>query len=283
MKFKPAPPIVVIEELMRQYGIRPSKQRGQNFLIDEFVYDTIIETANLDEKDTVLEIGPGLGTLTSYLENEAKHVVAVELDNKLANLLQDRFTDSQRVEIVNQDILDVAVKDLGIKQPYKVVANIPYNITSPIFKKFLVDDDQPTSMTLLVQQEIGERITAKPGQMSILAISVQLYSEPSYVVKVPAEAFKPAPKVDSCLVHLKKIRRFPYTDIDERLFWQVVKVGFSSKRKKLSNNLISGLKLDSDHIAEALKALELKTTVRAQELSLENWHQLTKKLLDVIK
>jgi 16S rRNA (adenine1518-N6/adenine1519-N6)-dimethyltransferase len=272
----------VVEELMRKHSIRPAKQRGQNFLIDEEVYDKIIETASLKKSDVVLEIGPGLGTLTEYLSEKVKRVVAIEVDNNLAKLLRAKF-HNRNVEVFNNDILALPVADLNVFYPYKVVANIPYNITSPIFRKFLVGDVQPITMTLLVQKEIGERITAEPGQMSILAISVQLYSDPKYIIKVPAQAFKPAPKVDSCLINLTNFRPFPYKDVAEKQFWKVVKIGFSSKRKKLSNNLSAGLKTSSTQINSILSQLKLKENVRAQELSLDDWHQLSKKVLDVIE
>lgn len=282
MKAKIAPAEIIIKSLLSQYGIRPSKQRGQNFLIDEDVYEQIITTADLKKQDTVLEIGPGLGTLTNYLSDQAKRVVAVELDKKLFNLLQDRFRDSN-IEVINEDILSRPVRDLGIKPPYKVVANIPYNITSAIFKKFLVDDAQPVSMTLLVQKEIGERVTAKPGQLSILGISVQLYSTPTYVATVPAKAFEPAPKVDSCIVKLEKIHTFPFKDIEEKFFWRVIKIGFSAKRKKLQKNLAGGLKIKNEQINEVFKELGLANTVRAQELSIEDWYKLALKVLDMLK
>lgn len=282
MKAKIAPPQILVKSLLSQYGIRPSKQRGQNFLIDEDVYELIIATADLKKQDTVLEIGPGLGTLTQFLSDKVKTVVAVELDKKLFNLLQDRFRNSN-IELINEDILSRPVSDLGIKAPYKVVANIPYNITSPIFKKFLVDDQQPESMTLLVQKEIGERVTAEPGQLSILGISVQLYSTPKYVATVPAKAFEPAPKVASCVIKLEKIHTFPFKDVDEKFFWRVVKIGFSAKRKKLQKNLTAGLKLKNEQINEVFKELGLADTVRAQELSIEDWYKLALKVLDMLK
>ena len=264
------------QALMNQYGIRPTKKRGQNFLIDEEVYERILDTADLLDMDTVLEIGPGLGTLTGYLADEVQKVIAVELDKKLVELLRDTFVDHPTVAIVEGDILDQPVSVFGVQPPYKVVANIPYNITAPILRKFLVDDVQPTDMTLLMQREVGERITAKPGSMSILGISVQLYGTPSLVDIVPARALLPPPEVESCIVRIDNIHPFPYTDISERDFWRVVKIGFSAKRKQLKNNLASGLDISINDVVGALEKIGLLPTVRAQELSIMDWYEIVK-------
>lgn len=265
---------VYVQALMNQYGVRPTKKRGQNFLIDEEVYERILDTAKLSKKDIVLEIGPGLGTLTGYLADEAKKVVAVELDRKLVGLLRDTFADNERVEIVEGDILDQPIKVFGVQSPYKVVANIPYNITAPILRKFLVNDVQPTDMTLLMQREVGERITARPGEMSILAISVQLYGSPNLVSLVPPTSFLPPPEVESCIIHIKNIHPFPYSDVVEKDFWRIVRVGFAAKRKQLKNNLASGLHMSIVEVVNALGNLGLPATVRAQELSVDQWHDL---------
>lgn len=266
----------VVEDLMAEYGIRPNKQRGQNFLIDDEVYDAILETATLSSTDLVLEIGPGLGTLTELLAEHCSQVVAIEVDEKLQNLVEQRLSGLKTVNIVHGDILDKPVARWGIKKPYKIVANIPYNITSPIIKKFLVDDVAPQSMTLLVQKEVAERIIAKPGQLSLLAISVQLYAEAKIARVVPAQAFLPPPAVDSCILHIYNLHKFPYSDIDERFWWRVLKIGFAAKRKQLKKNLANGLHLEMTQLESIFSKIGLKHTARAQELSLDEWHALVK-------
>ena len=200
------------KQLCKMYEIKPARSKGQNFLIDEESYDAIIRAADLKKDDTLLEVGPGLGFLTAILAKIVKRVVSVELDDKLAGLLQIAL-DSQgveNVEVVNQDVMKFEISDLfplakgEIKRGYKIVANLPYNITSQFLRKFLSEVEiKPESIVLMLQKEVVERITAGPGEMSLLAVSVQFYAEAELVEVVKAENFWPAPKIDSAIVRLK--------------------------------------------------------------------------------
>lgn len=270
-----------VRGLLKLHGITPQHRRGQNFLIDDGVYDDILSAAELTPADTVLEVGPGLGTLTAKVADVAKRVIAVEIDPKLAIILAKRFTDQKNVTVMPADILAGPVTKLGVTAPYKVVANIPYNITGAILKKFLSTDTKPTSMTLLVQREVAQRLTAKAGDMSLLAVSVQLYGKPKLMRTIPRHSFKPAPLVESALIAIKDIQEFPYADADisEKQFWQVVRVGFAAKRKQLKNNLASGLQLEHAAVATAFEAVGLTPKCRAEDVTVEQWHQLTKQLL----
>lgn len=268
-----------IRGLLKLYGITPKHTRGQNFLLDDSVYADILEAAELTNGDTVLEVGPGLGTLTARLADEVKEVIAVEVDAKLAGILSTRFKDVSNVRIMTADILANPVEKLGVGAPYKVVANIPYNITGAILKKFLSTDVKPTSMTLLVQREVAERLAAKAGSMSLLAVSVQLYGTPKIIRIVPRHAFKPAPQVESAVIVIRDIQEFPFVDILEKEFWQVVRIGFSAKRKQLKNNLASGLQLEHPVVVAAFEKIGLLPKCRAEDVTVEQWHQLVKILI----
>lgn len=267
-----------VRDLLKFYGIRPSKSKGQNFLVDEEVYDSIVRAARLQAGDTVLEIGPGLGTLTERLTAQVKHVVAVELDHLLVRVLHDRLVLIKNVTIVEGDILAKPVSAFNVTAPYRVVANIPYNITGAILKKFLTHDVQPTSMTLLMQKEVGERVTAKPGAMSLLALSVQLYGEPSIARIVPRTSFLPAPQVDSVILNIARIHPFPWTDVPEKFFWRVARIGFSAKRKQLHNNIAGGFQLSMSEAKKILESVGVQPIARAEALTLEQWHSLAREL-----
>lgn len=267
---------LTVLDCLRRYHIRPARHRGQNFLIDQSVYEDIIKTAKLSKDDVVLEIGAGLGTLTERLSPLVRRVVAVELDHQLADILKQRLSALKNIEIIQNNILAVSAADLGLREPYKIVANIPYNITGAFFKKFLMTDIQPVALTVLVQREVGERIVAKPGNMSLLALSIRLYAEPSLVRIVPALSFYPPPEVESAILQISAIHPFSFTDVDEKFFWQVARVGFSAKRKQLHNNLSAGLGLTDAGAKTALKEAGLSLTVRAENLSLNDWRNLAK-------
>lgn len=267
---------VKTKELCDLYGIKPARSRGQNFLINESIFDKIVELSELEAGDTVLEIGPGLGFMTAKLSKQVKKVIAVELDDKLANVLKIAL-DAEKVlnvKIENQDILRFNPESIG--ENYKVVANLPYNITSIFLRTFLSGPNKPQSMTLMLQKEVAERIVAQKGKMSLLALSVQYFGQPEIVLNVLNSDFWPKPEVDSAIVRIKNIKAvYGIKDkAKEKLFFRLAKFGFSAKRKMLKNNLSSGLHISQEKIIDIIKKINLKETVRAQELGVDDWVNL---------
>lgn len=265
-----------MKELCRIYDLHPSRSKGQNFLVTESVYDDIVAAGELTKDDTVLEVGPGLGFLTARLAKAAGQVVTVELDDKLANFLQTAL-DSQavtNVTLLNQDILRFDPSNLPAA--YKIVANLPYNISSIFLRTFLEQKNAPERMVLLLQKEVAERLLAKPGDMNLLALSVQFYSQPEIIRLVKAGNFWPEPKVDSALVRLKldSSRSDAYSAEEKKAFFRLARVGFSAKRKMLKNNLAAGLKIDLTTATHILKTANLSPQIRAEDLSLYNWQKL---------
>ncbi|MCX6761508.1 MAG: 16S rRNA (adenine(1518)-N(6)/adenine(1519)-N(6))-dimethyltransferase RsmA [Candidatus Moranbacteria bacterium] len=276
---------------------------GQNFLRDKTVLDKIIQAANLSADDLVIEVGPGEGVLTKELARLAGKVIAIETDEELAkktarnlkfeilNLKSnpnDKILNSKsNTTIVLGDILEINLPELILQNTkyqipdtkYKVVANIPYYITSPIIRLFLETKYPPTEMILMVQKEVAERICAKAGKMSILALSVQYYATPELLFTVPAKAFFPVPEVDSAVIRIARNKKQETRNKEGmKKFFRIVKAGFSAKRKTLVNNLSSSLKLEKAVVEEKLKQIEISQNQRAQELSLEDW----KKLVELI-
>ncbi len=255
--------------------MKAKKSLGQHWLFDKPTLYKIVESAEVSKNDTVLEVGPGRGSLTEVLAEQASKVIAVEFDADLVPGLKATFATKDNVEITQADILDYDLSNLAVG--YKVVANIPYYITSPIIQKFLQDHNQPSVMVLLIQKEVAQRIVAKPGQMSVLAVSVQLKAEVELVANVGKELFQPPPEVDSAI--LKIIPRIkPLFDVDEQKFFSLVKAGFGEKRKMLRNSLAGGLQKEPTQIEELLKQSGLDVTARAQELSLSQWRVLYNKM-----
>ncbi len=262
-------------------GIRPKKHLSQNFLMDDEVLESIIAAADLQQKDQILEIGAGTGILTEALVPHVQKVVAVELDQSLLPGLRKLATAHPNLVILSGDILRLGSAEL--LQPfsgsaYKIVANVPYHITSAIIKKFLDSPAPPTSLTLLVQAEVAERICAAPGHMSLLSLSVQLFGEPAIVAKVPATAFWPAPDVDSAVLHIDTYRKplFP-ADMCKQIF-TLAKAGFANRRKTLANSLSGSLRISREIVEKALQMLKIDPRMRAQELSVQQWADLTRKL-----
>lgn len=263
-------------ELCKMYDIRPSRSKGQNFLINEKIYDEIVEAAEITKEDTVLEVGPGLGFLTARLAKAAKQVIAVELDDKLANFLQIGL-DSQEVEnvtIVNQDVLKFNPTDLP--KDYKVVANLPYNITSIFLRTFLNQRNRPKSLVLMLQKEVAERLVAGPGDMSMLSLSVQFFGDIKIVREVKAGNFWPEPKIDSAVIKitLDNSKRGDINPEEEKAFFRLAKFGFSAKRKMLKNNLASGLKISNLEAEKLLSEAGLDKQVRAEDLGVSDWQKL---------
>lgn len=250
---------------------KPKKSLGQHWLKDEQVLGDIAEAAVLSASDTVLEVGPGPGFLTKHLSAAAKRVIAVELDAQLAARLPGRIA-ADNLEVVQADILKFDLP--GLPSDYKVVANIPYYLTSNLLRTLSESSNPPKLMVLLVQKEVAERICARPGAMSLLSVSVQLYYEAAPGRVVPAEMFEPPPKVDSQLVILKRHRQPLFAKLDERKFFQVVKAGFAGRRKKLRSSLAAGLRLGKDEVDEILLSAEVNGDLRAQNLSLKQWYSI---------
>jgi len=263
-------------ELCKMYEIRPSRSKGQNFLINEKIYDEIIEAAQINPQDTVLEVGPGLGFLTAKLSKVAKKVVAVELDDRLANFLQIGLDsqDVKNVEIVNQDVLKFNPSTLP--KNYKVVANLPYNITSIFLRTFLNQKNRPQSLVLMLQKEVAERLIAEPGEMSMLALSVQFFGGVEIIREVKAGNFWPEPKIDSAIIRLiiNNEKRGDIAISEEKDFFRLAKFGFSAKRKMLKNNLASGLKISNSEAEKLLEVAGLDLKIRAEDLSVLNWQKL---------
>ena len=268
------------KQLCKEYNIKPVRSRGQNFLITEDIYNEMIDAANLNKDDIVLEVGPGLGFLTERLAKKVKRVIAVELDDKLVAILKIRLKELniRNVEVVNEDILQLRITNYELRiNNFKVVANLPYNITSIFLRKFLSDKVKPSSMTLMLQKEVAERIVASPPKMSLLAVSVQFYAKPEIVRIVSKDNFWPQPEVDSAVIKLRITSDPPlqsYGVASEKDFFRLVKIGFSARRKMLKNNIASGLQIDQNEVIKKLKKVGLDNKIRAQELSLNKWKEL---------
>lgn len=251
----------------------PNKSLGQHWLKDRLILEAIADCADISSHDTILEIGPGLGTLTSVLLEHAKRVVAIEFDPELARKLPGQFPGKD-LTIHHADILSFDLTQLPAG--YKVVANVPYYITSKIVQLLSESVNPPSLVVLLVQKEVAERLAAAPGQMSMLSISAQVFHEVSLGPLVPAEYFTPAPKVDSQVVILRRRDQPLVAHDQQKAFFRLVKAGFAERRKKLRSSLAAGLRVEKPQVDELLKITGINPGVRAQELSIEQWKLLTK-------
>ena len=261
--------------LLKYYGLRAHKGLGQNFLQDPLALERIVEVAEIQPTDTVLEIGPGLGSLTRYLAASAKEVVAVELDTNLLPPLKKILSPYDNIRLIHGDILKLSPSELLDEANYVVVANIPYYITSAVIRHLLENDKKPRRIVLTVQKEVAQRICAKPGDMSLLALSVQVYGKPRIAARISAGAFFPAPKVDSAVL---TVDIYPTPLIKPNLlntFFQLIKAGFSQKRKTLRNSLSSGLHISPVESADLLTRANIDPQRRAETLSIEEWERLS--------
>lgn len=254
------------------------KYLGQHFLKNKKIARKIVEAADVKKSDTILEVGPGRGALTEILLQKAKKVIAVEKDKKLADFLMDKFKDNKNLEIVHYDILKFNPKIFSLKpDKYKIVANIPYYITSHFLRQFLESNCQPSLMALMVQKEVAERIIAKSANRrskeSLLSISVKSYGQPKIIAKVSAKNFSPAPKVDSAIILIDRISKdfFRKNKIGEERFFRLLKLGFGHKRKLLKNNLRQMLDTRCLTLTKGFQKCKIPALSRAEELSLENW------------
>jgi 16S rRNA (adenine1518-N6/adenine1519-N6)-dimethyltransferase len=274
-----------IKPLLRQFNLRPKKSLGQNFLVDEHALGSIVHAAEITPDDVVLEIGPGLGSLTQHLADVARHVIAVEIDRALIPPLRSVLSTRSNISIVEGDILQLDPAELlshyltSQLSNYKVVANIPYYITSAIIRHLLEADIKPRSIVLTIQVEVAQRIIAQPNDMNLLAVSVQFYGVPRIVQRIPAEAFYPAPDVDSAVVRidLPDQPRVNVKDVD--WFFKVAKAGFGQKRKQLHNSLTAGLPIKHEQIMQALSEVGIDPKRRAETLTLDEWGRLSDQLI----
>jgi 16S rRNA (adenine1518-N6/adenine1519-N6)-dimethyltransferase len=264
--------------LLRRYDLRAHKGLGQNFLQDPLALEKIVSAAEIQLSDTVLEIGPGLGSLTRYLAVSAKEVVAVELDENLLPPLKAVLSPYQNVRLVPGDILKLSPKDLKLENDYIVVANIPYYITSAVIRHLLESEVTPRRIVLTVQKEVAQRICAEPGDLSLLALSVQIYGKPHIAAHIPADAFFPAPKVDSAvlIIDIYSIPRIKEDLLNT--FFKLIKAGFSQKRKTLRNSLSSGMHIPPTEATNLLTQVKIDPQRRAETLSIEEWEKLSEML-----
>jgi 16S rRNA (adenine1518-N6/adenine1519-N6)-dimethyltransferase len=267
-----------VSQLLKHFGIKPQKGLGQNFLISDGILERIVDAAELDEEDVVVEVGAGLGTLTRRLAERAGRVIALELDERLIPLLRQVLAPYGHVQIVQGDILAFRPEEL-VSAPYKVVANLPYYITSAILRHFLEAGAKPSRLVVTVQKEVAERIVAAPGEMSLLAVSVQLYGRPGVVAKAPAGAFYPSPGVQSAVVCIDTHSSPRLTREQEAGFFDLVRAGFAQRRKQLRNSLSQGLKLPVEEVVRVLRRAGLDEKQRPQELSVEEWVRLYRELM----
>jgi 16S rRNA (adenine1518-N6/adenine1519-N6)-dimethyltransferase len=279
-----------VRGLLRQWDLRPNKGLGQNFLLNQAVLGKIVAAAELTSEDIVLEIGAGLGTLTERLARHAERVVAVELDERLIPILQGVLSDFDNVTLIQGDILALdpaALVSIATDQhpvpgaQYKIVANLPYYITSAVLRHLLEASLKPRRMVVTVQREVAQRIVAKPGQMSLLAVSVQFYGRPRLLFRIRPGCFYPAPGVESAVLRVD-LRAAPLLPAeDTAAFFRVVKAGFSQRRKQLRNSLSAGLRRPADEVATRLKEVGVDPRRRAQTLTLEEWVEVTRVLGDL--
>lgn len=270
-----------IKRILEKLNLRPKDYLGQNFLIDNDVASRIVNAADISKEDTVLEVGPGLGVLTQELALRAGRVIAVEKDEKFSKYLKGRFRTSA-VEIITDDILYFYKKfPSGKVTAYKIVANLPYNISARFLKIFLsMVTVKPTIIVVSLQKEVARKLVSRPGSLTKLGILAQVYAKPEILFTIPPFYFYPTPQVDSSVVKLTVKQKssfiFPHHEI---IFWRLVRIGFSAKRKKLANNLANGLHIPPVRAKEMLNLANLKENIRAQELSLADW--LT--LVDIVE
>jgi 16S rRNA (adenine1518-N6/adenine1519-N6)-dimethyltransferase len=269
-----------IKELLLQHKTKPNKTLGQNFLIDKNVLEKIITASDIKNTDTIIEVGPGIGTLTQELAEKAKKVIAIEKDEALLKILEEILKNYNNIEIINGDVLKI--ENLGLKnylpkadQPRagKVVANIPYYLTSPLIRKFLESKNQPEEIILMIQKEVAQRICAKPPKMNLLAVSVQFYAEPKIISYVSKNCFWPSPKIDSAIIKItpKKSK----ISVAPELFFKIVKAGFAHPRKQLLGNLSKNLNLSKEKTADWLLQNNVDPKQRAETLSINDWGNLT--------
>jgi 16S rRNA (adenine1518-N6/adenine1519-N6)-dimethyltransferase len=267
--------LVQTKRLLNRLDLKARKSLGQHFLVDEVVLKQVVNAADLNADDTVIEVGPGLGVLTGELVHKAGRVIVVELDDKLARALEKRLASSKNLSVVNGDILKLTPLELlGDAADYKVVANLPYYITSAVIRHFLESEIKPHLMVLMVQQEVAEAITAAPGKMSLLSVSVQFYGRTQIAGYAPAAGFYPPPEVDSAVLKIEVYPRPALPVADVGGFFRLVRAGFAAARKQLANSLALGLEIDKADVLYLLQAAGIEPKRRAETLDLDDWYRL---------
>lgn len=270
--------IETLKQLLGDYGLSPNKTYGQNFLLDEIVLQDMVASAGISKTDLVLEVGPGIGNLTKFLLESSKQVIAIEKDPQFVPVLNSLKKKYKNFSYILNDALEV---DLDKELPagdYKVVANIPYYAIGKLVQKFIQTNRKPISMTLLMQKEVAQNIVAKPGNLNLLAISVQLFADPQLIEIVRAEKFYPAPKVDSAVIQIKLHTKQKYKVDDEKKLFRILKACFSGKRKQIHNTLTKNLGLPKSQVENVLQEIGLDATARPQELTIDNWLDLCSKI-----
>lgn len=276
--------------ILKKYNISANKKLGQNFLVDDDIIQSIIDAAELKETDLVIEIGPGLGTLTSKLLEKAGKVIAIELDEKMLKVLNDRFSLYNNFVLINNDVLKVDLnkiieENLGQLKSVKIVANLPYYITTPIIMKLLESKLKVESITVMVQKEVADRITATPGDKLSGAItySVDYYAKAEEMIFVDKSCFIPSPEVDSAVIKLE-IRKEPKVNvINEEMFFKVIKASFMQRRKTLTNGLInSGIIKDKEKLNSILKKANIEPNIRGEKLTIEQFANLSNLIYETI-
>lgn len=275
-----------VKNILEKFNAKPKKGLGQNFLIDKNILQKIIDAANINPEDTILEVGPGVGTLTQELAKKAKQVIAVEKDETMVKILKENLKDFKNIEIIQGDILKIdylkLIENCKFKiENYKVVANIPYYLTSPLIRKLLEAKLPPTDLVLMIQKEVAERICSKVPDMNLLAVSVQFYADPKIVFNVSKNSFWPIPKVDSAVIKItprSQTSREAGGPTSPDLFFRIVKAGFSQPRKQIGGNLSKMLKIEKKKVDELLTKNNLSPTQRAETLTIQDWKNLAEVL-----
>ena len=270
-------PVLNVSALLREHGLRADKSLGQNFLQDPSILEMIVQAAEIQFTDTLLEIGPGLGSLTRYLALAAKKVVCLELDHDLIPVLNSVLATYSNVRVIEGDILNVSPAAIMDSSDYLVVANVPYYITSAIFRHLLGSVPRPKRIVLTIQKEVAERICALPGDMSLLALSVQVFGHPRIAGIIPAGAFYPAPKVDSAVIRVDLEAESLIPEALLGPFFLMAKAGFSQKRKTLRNSLSAGLRISATEAVLLLEKSDVDPMRRAETLSINEWAELTRR------
>lgn len=286
----------ILEEtkfLMNKYNIKANKSLGQNFLIDENVVKQIVESSKISNEDLVIEIGPGLGTLTKFLLEKAKKVICIELDTKMIGILEERFELYDNIEIKNEDVLKVNLKELisnekknNLIKNVKIVANLPYYITTPIIMKLLEEDLDLESITVMIQKEVADRLIAIPGNKNTGAITytVYFYSSGEKIIEVPNNSFIPEPEVTSEVIRLKIRKNSPIQVKDKELLFKIIKNAFMQRRKTLLNSLNnSNIFKDKEEGIKILNELELNENIRAENLTLQDFANISDKIYDILQ
>lgn len=266
--------------ILKKYKISADKSLGQNFLVSDEVVEGIVESANINKEDIIIEIGPGLGVLTNLLLEKSDDVIAVELDNRMVEIISDRFKEKTNLTVIHEDILKVDLKELlnnrkkSENSKVKVVANLPYYISTPIIMKLLEQNQIIDEIIVMVQKEVGQRLTAKTGTRVAGAITyaVEFYSDATAIINVPKESFVPSPKVESVVIKLKI--KSKTQNVNKEMLFKVIKTAFSQRRKTLSNALVNGVIVEKNKLEEVLEKAGLEKNVRGENLTLEDFIKL---------